>query len=189
MSDDEGRQPQPRFFLVFRYLEVVRGRAVKSSRCMLSCSLPRLVRVPVRTFKVLHTSEATAVGGRQGKVTAKSGAFALQLDTPTGLGGQGGSGTNPEELFAAGYAACFRGAMGVAQAQLKLPAIPAETTVAAIVPIGKHDNGNLGVQVTLNVHVPGWQKSDVQQLLEKAHTICPYSHATRNNIKVTLNAV
>ena len=143
----------------------------------------------MRTFKVLHTSEATAVGGRQGKVTAQSGAFNLQLDTPTGLGGKGGPGTNPEELFAAGYSACFRGAMGLAQTQLKMPALPAETTVKAVVPIGKHDDGNLGVQATLNVHVPGWKKEDVQKLLEKAHTICPYSHATRNNIKVTLNAV
>lgn len=148
-----------------------------------------LVSVPARSFKVLHTSQAKTVGGRQGKVTTKSGALTLNLDTPVGLGGKGGPGTNPEELFAAGYAACFRGAMGLAQQQLKMPAIPAETSVEAHVPIGKHDNGTLGIQVTLDVHVPGWSKTDVQSLIEKAHTICPYSHATRNNVKVTLNAV
>ena len=143
----------------------------------------------VRGYQVLHSSQAKAVGGRQGVVSSADGALSLKLDTPVGLGGKGGPGTNPEQLFAAGYSACFRGAMGLAQTKLKLPALPAETSVEGLVDIGKHDNGTLGIRVELRVAVPGWPKSDIDKLIQEAHQICPYSHATRNNVKVTLTAV
>lgn len=142
-----------------------------------------------RGYKVLHKSQAKAVGGRQGVVSTKDGALDLKLDTPVGLGGKGGPGTNPEQLLAAGYSACFRGAMGVAQGKLKLPALPDATSVEGLVDIGKHDDGKLGIQVELRVAVPGWSSADIQKLIEEAHTICPYSHATRGNVKVTLTPV
>jgi len=150
---------------------------------------PVAATVAQRGYKVLHRSQAKAVGGRQGTVTTNSNALNLKLDTPTGLGGKGGPGTNPEELFAAGYAACFRGAMGLAQKNLKQPELPAETSVEGLVDIGKHDDGKLGIQAELRVAVPGWDKKEIEKLINEAHQICPYSHATRNNVKVTLTAV
>jgi len=104
-----------------------------------------------RGYKVLTSHQAKAVGGRQGSVTTKSGALNVKLDTPTGLGGKGGPGTNPEELFAAAYAACFRGAMGLAQKNLKQPDLPAETSVEGLVDLGKHDDGKLGIAAELRV--------------------------------------
>ena len=142
-----------------------------------------------RGYKVLHKSQAKALGGRQGTVSSNDGALTLTLDTPKGLGGKGGPGTNPEQLFAAGYAACFRGAMGVAQSKLGLPAIPDATTVEGLVDIGKHDDGKLGIEVELKVAIPGWKAKDIQKLIDEAHQICPYSHATRGNVKVTLTPV
>lgn len=142
-----------------------------------------------RGYKVLHQSQAKSVGGRQGAVSSNDGALTLKLDTPTGLGGKGGPGTNPEQIFAAGYSACFRGAMGVAATKLKMPALPEATAVEGLVDIGKHDDGKLGIQVQLKVAVPGWSAADIQKLINEAHQICPYSHATRGNVKVTLTPV
>jgi Ohr subfamily peroxiredoxin len=111
----------------------------------------------------------------------------VTLSTPKELGGDGGAGTNPEQMFAAGYSACFLGAMKFVAGQQKLK-LSEETQVAADVGIGPRDDGTgFGIAVTLNITVPGLDKADAQALVEKAHVVCPYSHATRGNIPVTLN--
>ena len=137
--------------------------------------------------KVLYTARATSTGGRTGTATTPDDRLNLKLDTPKELGGAGGPGTNPEQLFAAGYSACFIGAMKHVAMMQKTP-LPADTSIAADVGIGPIPQG-FGIQVTLNVHVPGMEKDAAQKLVEAAHKVCPYSNATRGNVDVTLNVV
>jgi osmotically inducible protein OsmC len=134
--------------------------------------------------KVLYTAHATATGGREGSAKTSDGALDIKLSTPKELGGPGGNGTNPEQLFAAGYAACFIGAMKVAAGKDKL-ALPADTTIASSVGIGPIAGG-FGIQVELKITIPGFDRAQTQAIVERAHQICPYSNATRNNIDVTL---
>jgi lipoyl-dependent peroxiredoxin len=135
-------------------------------------------------MKVLYTAEATATGdGRGGSVRSSDGVLDHDLAVPTGLGGPGGAASNPEQLFAAGYAACFHGALQLVARQEKT-AIDG-SRVAASVDIGKSDDG-LGLAVRLTVTVPGADRAVVQGLVEKAHQVCPYSKATRGNIDVEL---
>lgn len=136
---------------------------------------------------ILYTAHASATGGRTGNAKSDDGRLEVTLSTPKELGGDGGAGTNPEQMFAAGYSACFLGAMKFVAGQQKLK-LSEETQVAADVGIGPRDDGTgFGIAVTLNITIPGLDKADAQALVEKAHVVCPYSHATRGNIPVTLN--
>lgn len=134
--------------------------------------------------KTLYTGTATATGGREGRATSSDGVLDVALSTPRALGGAGGDGTNPEQLFAAGYAGCFLGALKLVASRQKV-ALPAAATVTADVGIGPLGNG-FGLQVTLTVTAPGLDNGQLQALLEQAHQVCPYSNATRGNIDVEL---
>jgi len=134
--------------------------------------------------KVLYTAQATATGGREGRAASSDGALDVQLSTPKELGGAGGPGTNPEQLFAAGYSACFLGALKFVAGQNKV-ALPADTQITGRVGIGAIPTG-FGIEVELTIAVPGLPREQVESLVEKAHIVCPYSNATRGNIDVTL---
>ncbi len=137
--------------------------------------------------KVLYTAHATATGGRDGRAASSDGVLNIQLSTPKELGGAGGPGTNPEQLFAAGYSACFIGALKFVAGKAKV-ALPADTSITGNVGIGQIPAG-FGIKVQLDIKVPGLPKDQVKQLVEQAHQVCPYSNATRGNIDVTLNVV
>jgi lipoyl-dependent peroxiredoxin len=134
--------------------------------------------------KVLYRSKATATGGRDGRATSSDNMLDVKLTTPKELGGAGGEGTNPEQLFAAGYSACFLGAMKFVAAQQKLQ-LPADTQVTGQVGIGPIPTG-FGIEVELTISIPGLPRADAEALVQKAHIVCPYSNATRNNIDLTL---
>lgn len=134
---------------------------------------------------VKYRTTATATGGRDGSSKTEDGAFSVKLATPKELGGAGGEGNNPEQLFAAGYAACFLGAMKFVAPQLSLT-VPNDTTVTATVGIGPRSEGGFGITADLKIDLPGLDKADAERLVEKAHTVCPYSNATRNNVDVGL---
>jgi osmotically inducible protein OsmC len=140
------------------------------------------------SVNVLYTTSATATGGRDGEAATKDGSFKVKLSTPKELGGAGGSGNNPEQLFASGYSACFIGAMKFVASQKKI-AVPADTTVTATIGIGPRSEGGFGLTASLDVSLPGMDKAAAQKLVEEAHQVCPYSNATRNNIDVKLNVV
>ncbi len=137
---------------------------------------------------VKYRTTGSATGGRDGEARSEDGSFQAKLSTPKELGGAGGPGTNPEQLFAAGYSACFIGALKVAGQQLKL-SVPADTTVSATVGIGPRSEGGFGITADLSVDLPGLDRADAQRLMETAHAICPYSNATRNNLDVGLTLV
>jgi osmotically inducible protein OsmC len=137
--------------------------------------------------KVLYTAQATATGGRDGRAVSSDGVLSVQLSTPRELGGAGGPGTNPEQLFAAGYSACFLGALKFVAGKQKV-ALPAETSITGRVGIGAIPTG-FGIEVELRIAVPGLPREQIQALVEKAHVVCPYSNATRGNIDVSLVVV
>jgi osmotically inducible protein OsmC len=137
--------------------------------------------------KVLYRAKATATVGRDGRATSSDNVLDIKLTTPKELGGAGGDGTNPEQLFAAGYSACFIGAMKFVAAQQKLQ-LPADTQVTGQVGIGPIATG-FGIEVELSISIPGLPRADAEALVQKAHIVCPYSNATRNNIDVTLTIV
>ncbi len=140
--------------------------------------------------KALYTAQATSTGGRTGSTRSSDGAIELTLVTPKELGGAGGAGTNPEQLFAAGYSACFIGAMKAVAARRKLT-LPAEVSITADVSIGPMTGkeGAFGIAVAMAISVPGMAKAAAEQLVAAAHEVCPYSNATRNNIDVVLTVV
>lgn len=140
------------------------------------------------SVNVLYTTEATATGGRDGHAATKDGTLKVMLSTPKELGGGGGPGNNPEQLFAAGYSACFLGAMKFVASQGG-PKVPADTTVTAHVGMGPRSEGGFGIDLQLDVHLPGLDRADAEALVEKAHQVCPYSNATRNNVPVRLKVV
>lgn len=137
--------------------------------------------------KVLYRAKASATGGRDGRASSSDKALDIQLATPKELGGAGGAGTNPEQLFAAGYSACFLGAMKFVAGQKKL-ALPADTTVTGQVGIGQIPQG-FGIEVDLAISLPGMARADAEALVQAAHGVCPYSNATRGNIEVRLSVV
>jgi len=137
--------------------------------------------------KVLYTAHATATGGREGKAASNDGKLSVALSTPKELGGAGGDGTNPEQLFAAGYAACFIGAMKAVGGKMKI-AVPADVSIDSEVGIGPIPAG-FGIQVKLSIKLPGMDRAVAEQLVAAAHQVCPYSNATRGNIDVSLNLV
>lgn len=134
--------------------------------------------------KVLYRAQATAKGGREGVAKSSDGILDVKLTTPKELGGNGLPGTNPEQLFAAGYSACFLGALKFVAGKAKV-ALPAETNITGNVGIGPIPTG-FGIEVTLTVDIPGVDRAVAQDLVDKAHIVCPYSNATRGNIDVTL---
>ncbi|MDQ7727051.1 organic hydroperoxide resistance protein [Halomonas sp. SpR8] len=137
--------------------------------------------------KVVYRAHATATGGREGQAQSSDGALDVKLSTPKELGGAGGDGTNPEQLFAAGYSACFLGALKHVASQEKVK-LPQETKIDGHVGIGAIPTG-FGIEVELKISLPGLEQSVAQQLVDKAHIVCPYSNATRGNINVTLTLV
>jgi len=138
------------------------------------------------SVNVLYRTAARATGGRDGRAATLAGSLDLSLATPRELGGGGGAGNNPEQLFAAGYAACFIGAMKFVASQGG-PKVPADATVDAEVGIGPRAAGGFGLTVALNVDLPGLERADAEALVAKAHEVCPYSNATRGNVDVTLS--
>jgi Ohr subfamily peroxiredoxin len=141
--------------------------------------------------KVLYTAHATATGGRTGTAKSSDGALEVNLATPKELGGAGGPGTNPEQLFAAGYSACFIGAMkAVASGLGGGPKInlPGEVSISSDVGIGPIPGG-FGIQVAMKISIPGMERAAAEALVAAAHKVCPYSNATRGNIDVTLTVV
>jgi lipoyl-dependent peroxiredoxin len=138
--------------------------------------------------KVLYTTEASATGGRDGQAATKDGSFSVKLSTPKELGGAGGPGNNPEQLFASGYSACFLGAMKFVASQGGTK-VPDNTKVTTTVGIGPRDEGGFGLDVALAISMPGVPRAEAEALVAKAHQVCPYSNATRNNVPVRLTVV
>jgi lipoyl-dependent peroxiredoxin len=138
----------------------------------------------------VYTAHATATGGRAGTAKSSDDRLSATLSTPKALGGDDGPGTNPEQLFAAGYAACFIGAMKAVAARQKLK-LPAEVSINSQVSIGPMTGkaGAFGIAVKLAVSVPGMERADAEALVAAAHEVCPYSNATRGNIEVDLLVV
>jgi Ohr subfamily peroxiredoxin len=134
--------------------------------------------------KVLYTAHATSTGGRTGIAKSSDGALKVSLSTPRELGGAGGPGTNPEQMFAAGYSACFIGAMKAVAAGQKIK-LPDDVSISADVGIGPI-TGGFGIQVAMAITVPGMERTAAEALVAAAHQVCPYSNATRGNIDVTL---
>ena len=134
---------------------------------------------------VKYSTTATATGGRDGHTRSDDGRVDIALSTPKELGGAGGEGSNPEQLFAAGYSACFIGALKVAGQQLKVK-LPDDLTVTAKVGIGPRSEGGFGITTDLTVTLPGIERAQAVQLVETAHQICPISNATRGNVDVGL---
>lgn len=135
---------------------------------------------------ILYQTSARAIGGRDGYAATPDGSLDVKLTTPKELGGVGGEGTNPEQLFAAGYAACFLNAMKYIARQDGL-AFPSDAAVTATVGIGPRSEGNgFALEIGLAVSLPGMEKAGAESLMESAHQVCPYSHATRGNIDVKL---
>lgn len=137
--------------------------------------------------KVLYRAHAKATGGRDGRAVSSDGVLDVKLTTPTELGGAGGAATNPEQLFAAGYSACFLGAMKFVAARDGIT-LPAAVSVDGSVGIGPIPNG-FGIEVDLKIHLPGMPVELANAVVEKAHIVCPYSNATRGNITVNLSLV
>lgn len=136
---------------------------------------------------VLYRANARATGGRDGRAITDDGRLDVRLTTPTELGGAGGEGTNPEQLFAAGYSACFLGAIKFVGAGDKIR-VPADVSVQGTVGIGVIPNG-FGIEVDLKISLPGMDPAEAQTLIDRAHIVCPYSNATRGNIDVRLSLV
>jgi osmotically inducible protein OsmC len=137
---------------------------------------------------VLYSTSARAVGGRDGHVATLDGTFSAKLTTPKDLGGPGGEGNNPEQLFAAGYAACFLNAMKYTAMLDKVP-FPADASVTSTVGIGPRSEGGFGLDIALAISLPGLQPDLADTLMKKGHAICPYSNAVRGNIDVKLSMV
>ena len=139
--------------------------------------------------KLIYTAHATATGGRDGSAKSDDGKLTVKLNPPKEMGGNG-DGTNPEQLFAAGYAACFLGAMKFVAGTQKL-ALPAETSINADVMFGPRAGGAKGfsVDVAMQISIPGMDRAKAEALVHDAHEVCPYSNATRGNIDVTLAVV
>ena len=136
---------------------------------------------------IAYTAKATATGGREGTAKSDDGRLDLTLSTPKGLGGDDGQGTNPEQLFAAGYAACFIGALKFVAAEEKR-SLPSDTYINSEVSIGGIDGG-FGIAVKLAISLGDMDKAEAQVMVDKAHQVCPYSNATRGNVEVVLSLI
>ena len=136
-------------------------------------------------MQTLYTASATATGGRDGRAVSSDNVLDVKLATPKELGGAGGAATNPEQLFAAGYSACFIGALKFVAGQTKQQ-IPADTAITAEVGIGQIEGG-FGLDIDLRISLPGLEQAAAQALVDAAHLVCPYSNATRGNVDVRLH--
>lgn len=137
-------------------------------------------------MNVLYRTQATATGGRTGTASTADGAFSVKLVTPKELGGPGGDGNNPEQLFAAGYSACFLGAIKFVAGKKQVK-VADDSTVTAKVGIGPRDDGQgFGLDVALDISLPGIDRETAQAIVDQAHIVCPYSNATRNGLDVRL---
>lgn len=136
-------------------------------------------------METLYKASATTTGGRSGKVRSDDGLLDLDLSIPKGMGGEGGEKTNPEQLFAAGYSACFGSALQAVAEEEKIDL--GDFTVTSEVSIGKTEEGDFQLSVTLDSYIPGVDVETGERLVNQAHEVCPYSRATRDNIDVTLN--
>ena len=134
--------------------------------------------------KILYTAKANVTGGRDGRAISSDQVLDVRLATPRELGGAGGVGTNPEQLFAAGYSACFLSALKFVAGKAKV-GLPADSNITGTVGIGPIATG-FALKVQLEISVPGLPREQVQELVNQAHQVCPYSNATRGNIDVTL---
>ena len=134
--------------------------------------------------RILYTTEATTEGGRDGHARTSDGRLDVKLDVPTEMGGTGGPGTNPEQLFAAGYSACFQSSLLRLAAGRKLDLNASRVT--ARVGFGPARGGGFGLAVSLDLDAPGIDRAHATELMKQAHKVCPYSRATRGNIDVTL---
>jgi len=137
--------------------------------------------------KVLYRAHAQATGGRDGRAVSSDNVLDVRLTVPREMGGAGEKGTNPEQLFAAGYSACFLGALKYVASQAKV-AVPADASIKGNVGIGAIPTG-FGIEVELEISLPGLDRAVAQDLVNKAHVVCPYSNATRGNIDVTLTLI
>ncbi|MEP2717409.1 organic hydroperoxide resistance protein [Pseudophaeobacter sp.] len=141
------------------------------------------------SISAIYTAQATATGGRNGRAVVEESGLDLVLAAPSAMGGDG-KGSNPEQLFAAGYAACFIGAMQFATTQdASLAKVPADVSVQASVGIGPNPKGGFGLVVTLAVTLPGLDTAEAESVTEAGHKICPYSNAVRGNVEVTTQVV
>jgi lipoyl-dependent peroxiredoxin len=138
-------------------------------------------------MKILYTTEATATGGREGHVVSSDGRIDMDLALPKELGGPGGPGTNPEQLFAAGFAGCFDNAMLLVARHKKLST--AGSRVTAKVGLGMFEAGRFGMEVELLVTLPELDQADAQALVEATHKVCPFSNAVAGNVDVELTVV
>lgn len=134
---------------------------------------------------VIYRTNATATGGRDGAARSEDGSVDVKLVVPKEMGGPGGDGANPEKLFAAGYAACFLGAMKAVSGKVGVR-VPADATVTAQVGFGPREEGGYGITADLTASLPGVERADAERLMAAAHEVCPYSNATRNNLDVGL---
>ena len=138
-------------------------------------------------MQILYTAEATAWGGREGRAASSDGVIDVQLAIPKEMGGPGGPLTNPEQLFATGYAACFHSALKLVASREKVDVT--DSAITAKVGIGPNDAGGFGLAVTLEAELPDVDPDVARDLVAKAHEVCPYSNATRGNVEVTLTVV
>jgi len=139
--------------------------------------------MPTQLDKVIYTARATTTGGREGTSRSDDGLLDVKLSPPKAMGGAGNA-TNPEQLFASGYSACFMGAMKHVAGMKKI-AVPADAAITAEVDIGPIPQG-FGIAVRMTISLPGMDRAVAQDLVDTAHQVCPYSNATRGNIPVTL---
>ncbi|MBB4955479.1 Ohr subfamily peroxiredoxin [Agrobacterium vitis] len=136
-------------------------------------------------MSILYTTKASATGGREGRAISENGVLDVTLTTPKELGGNGATGTNPEQLFAAGYSACFLGALKYAAGQQKVK-VPEDAKVTATVGIGPREDGTgFGIEVSISVDLPGIERELGEKLVAAAHIVCPYSHAMRTSTEVS----
>lgn len=134
---------------------------------------------------VIYRTSATSTGGRDGAARSDDGSVDVKLVVPKEMGGPGGVGANPEKLFAAGYSACFLGAMKAMSGKVGV-AVPADASVTATVGFGPRSEGGYGITADLSVSMPGVDRADAERLVHAAHEVCPYSNATRGNVDVGL---
>lgn len=137
--------------------------------------------------EVVYTAKVTTKGGRTGESSSDDGRLKVSLSTPKAMGGDDGQGTNPEQLFAAGYSACFMGAMKAVSDKLDVK-VPKDAKIDAAVSFGPIEQG-FGIAVKMDISLPGLDRDDAEKLVETAHKVCPYSNATRGNVDVKLNVV
>ncbi|MDE1153767.1 MAG: organic hydroperoxide resistance protein [Micavibrio sp.] len=140
------------------------------------------------SVNVLYKTSASATGGRDGAAATADGTLSVKLSTPKELGGAGSPGNNPEQLFAMGYSACFIGAMKAVSAKGG-PKVPNDAKITATVGIGPRSEGGFGLDIQLDISLPGLSAEEAKDLVDKAHQVCPYSNATRGNVDVRLNIV